>query len=71
MKIINKLPSTAQYLYSVDDFNGSVNKLYRSRSKRRLYLVTNTCIFSITPEYLTNLSNKVIDFYGSIKDKTE
>lgn len=68
---INKLPSSAQYLYSVDDIDGSVNKLYRARSKKRLYLVTRSCIYSISPEFLTKLSNKVIDVYGSIQDKTK
>lgn len=71
MKIINKLPSTAQYLYSVDDIDGSVNKLYRSKKKNRLYLVTSNSVLSISPYYLTQLSNKIIDIYGKIENKTE
>lgn len=66
---ISKLPSTAQYLYSVDDIDGSVSKLYRAKSRRRLYLVTKDCIYSITPGYLSKLSDKILDEYGKIKDK--
>lgn len=71
MKQINKLPSTAQYLYSVDDIDGSVNKLYRSKKKNRLYLVTKDAVLSISPSYLSQLSNKIIDIYGTIKNKTK
>lgn len=71
MNRINKLPSSAQYLYSVDDIDGSVNKLYRSKKHNRLYLVTRTCVLSISPSYLSQLSNKIIDIYGKIENKTE
>lgn len=68
MKKINKLPSSAQYLYSVDDIDGSVNKLYRSKKLHRLYLVTRTGVLSISPGYLSKLSNKIIDIYGKIEN---
>lgn len=71
MKKINKLPSTAQYLYSVDDIDGSVNKLYRSKKLNRLYLVTRSGVLSISPGYLSQLSNKLIDIYGKLKNKTK
>lgn len=69
MKCIKKLPPTAQYLYSVDDIDGSVNKLYRSKTLNRLYLVTRTGVLSISPSYLSQLSNKIIDIYGKIENK--
>ena len=71
MKKINKLPRTAQYLYSVDDIDGSVNKLYRSKKLNRLYLVTPAGVLSISPSYLSQLSNKILDLYGKIPHKTE
>lgn len=66
---INKLPSSAQYLYSVDDIDGSVSKLYRASSGRRLYLVTRNVIYSITPDYLSRLSEKLLDAYGKFQNK--
>lgn len=71
MKKINKLPSTAQYLYSVDDIDGSVNKLYRSKKHNRLYLVTRVGVLSISPGYLSQLSNKLIDVYGKIENPSK
>lgn len=66
---INSLPSSAQYLYSVDDIDGSVTKVYRASSRRRIYLVTRSAIFSITPDYLSKLSNKILDVYGNFQNK--
>ena len=70
MQIIKNLPTTAQYIYSVDDIDGSVNKLYRARSGRRLYLVTRHGVYSITPDYLSELSNKLLDSYERLQDKS-
>lgn len=72
---VKHLPSSAQYLYSVDDISGSVNKLYRAKSKKRLYLVTNNCIYSFKPVDIRQLTNKIISAYdqfhkSEVKDQT-
>lgn len=66
-KRISKLPSSAQYIYCTQDIDGSVSKIYRAKSKKRLYLVNRDIVLSYTLDDLRQLSNKILDAYDEIK----
>ena len=68
MNTIKRLPRNCLYLYCVESFTGSVDKLYRSRSGKTFYLVSEDLIYSIPVSYLGKLSSKLIDAYERLQD---
>lgn len=69
MKIIKRLPKNSQYLYTTESFKDEIVKVYRS--KKMLYLVTRTHVYSYSPLDLQSLSNKLYDAYGKIQDQVK